>query len=127
MYLSTASVKGGHVARKCASLQDRKFIFVALQRKLRSSKAQLRSLRLKLLEATFNRNFYDCNWYGTVRKNYHEVFFILKKLCLRALHYKKNVKTCINCCGAMHYKHNCVFNISLSFFILRCAFAAQHL
>jgi hypothetical protein len=30
---------------------------IALQRKLRFSKAQLRSLRFKLLEATFYRNF----------------------------------------------------------------------
>ncbi len=38
--------------------QVRKFILVAPQRKLRSKKAQLRSLRFKLLDATFNRNFY---------------------------------------------------------------------
>ncbi len=38
--------------------QVRKFIFVAPQRKLWFSKAQLRSLRFKLLDETFNRNFF---------------------------------------------------------------------
>jgi hypothetical protein len=33
--------------------------FFLLQRKLRSSKAQLRSLRFKILGVTFYRNFYD--------------------------------------------------------------------
>jgi hypothetical protein len=37
--------------------QVRKFIFVALQRKFRFSKALLCSLHFKLLEATFNRKF----------------------------------------------------------------------
>jgi hypothetical protein len=45
--------------RKSAS-----FFFVAPQHKLRLSKAQLRSLRLKILDATFNHNFYDWIWYG---------------------------------------------------------------
>jgi hypothetical protein len=44
--------------------QVRKFFFVAPQRKLRLSKAQLRSLCFKLLDATFNPNFYDRIWYG---------------------------------------------------------------
>jgi hypothetical protein len=88
---STASVKGGHVARKYASLQDRKFIFVALQRKLRSSKPQMRSLCLKLLEATFIRNFYDCNWYAMVRNNYSEVFFKYKKVMLACFALQKKL------------------------------------
>jgi hypothetical protein len=44
--------------------EGRKFIFVAPQRKLGFLKAQLQSLRSELLDATFNRNFYDCIWYG---------------------------------------------------------------
>jgi hypothetical protein len=49
-----------HVALKSASPQ---VFFVVPQRKLWFSKAQLQSLRFKLLNATFNRNFYDCIWY----------------------------------------------------------------
>jgi hypothetical protein len=45
--------------RKSAS-----FFLVAPQRKLMFSKAQLRSLRFKLLDATFNRDFYEWIWYG---------------------------------------------------------------
>jgi hypothetical protein len=41
-----------HVALKSVSSQVRKFFFVAPQCKLSFSKAQLRSLRFKLLEAT---------------------------------------------------------------------------
>jgi hypothetical protein len=48
--------KDGHVALKSASPQ---VFFVAPQRKLRFSKVQLRSLCFKLLDATFNSNFYD--------------------------------------------------------------------
>ncbi len=54
-------VRVGHVALKSASPQ---VFLVAPQRKLRFSKAQLRSLRFKLLDVTFNRNFYDWIWYG---------------------------------------------------------------
>jgi hypothetical protein len=43
----------GHVALKSTSPQVRKFFFVALQRKLRFSKAQLHSVHFKLLDATF--------------------------------------------------------------------------
>jgi hypothetical protein len=42
----------------CAQVS--KFIFVAPQRKLRFSKAQMCSLRFKLLYAIFNYNFYEC-------------------------------------------------------------------
>jgi hypothetical protein len=38
--------------------------FPAPQHKLRSSETQLRSLRFKILAATFNHNFYDWTWYG---------------------------------------------------------------
>jgi hypothetical protein len=38
-------------------VQVRKFSFVAPQRKLRFSKAQLRSLRFKFLDATFMTGF----------------------------------------------------------------------
>jgi hypothetical protein len=51
----------GHYALKSASPQA---FFVAPQRKLRFSKAQLPSLRFKILDATFNHNFYDWIWYG---------------------------------------------------------------
>jgi hypothetical protein len=49
----------GHIALDSASPQVRKLFFLAPQRKLRSSKAQLRSLRFKILGATLNRNFYQ--------------------------------------------------------------------
>ncbi len=49
--------------RKSAS-----FFVVAPQRNLRFSKAQLRSLRSKLLDASFNRNFYDWIWYDVTSR-----------------------------------------------------------
>jgi hypothetical protein len=53
---------------KSTSAQVRKFFFAAPQRKLRFSKAQVHSLRFtgKLLDATFNRNFYKWIWYGKI-------------------------------------------------------------
>jgi hypothetical protein len=45
------------------------------QRKLRFSKAQLRSLRFKLLNATFNRNFYEWIWYGTLNSSKAQLRF----------------------------------------------------
>jgi hypothetical protein len=48
----------------CAEDRKSASFFVAQQRKLKSSKAQLRSLRFKILGTTFNRNFYDWIWYG---------------------------------------------------------------
>ncbi len=54
-------VRVGHIAMKSASPQA---FFLAPQRKLRSLKAQLRSLRFKILDATFNRNFYHRICYG---------------------------------------------------------------
>jgi hypothetical protein len=50
------------------------FFVVAPQRKLSFSKPQMRSLhslRFKLLDATFNRNFYDWIWYGGIPLNWH--------------------------------------------------------
>jgi hypothetical protein len=44
--------------------EERKLFFVAPQRKLTFSKAKLLSLRFKILDATFNRKFYDWIWYG---------------------------------------------------------------
>jgi hypothetical protein len=52
-------------AEECKSASPH-VIFVALQRKLRFSKAQLRSLSFKLLDTTFNRNFYDFIRYQTM-------------------------------------------------------------
>jgi hypothetical protein len=49
-----AFFKGGHVALKSAV---HKFFLVSPQRKLRFSKAQLRSLRCKILGATLNATF----------------------------------------------------------------------
>jgi hypothetical protein len=60
----------GHIALKSASPQVRKLFFVVPQRKLRSSQAQLRSLRFKILGATFKRNFYDWIWYGKTFKDW---------------------------------------------------------
>ncbi len=63
--------------RKSASPQA---FFVAPQRKLRFSKAQLRSLRFKILDATFNRNFYVCIWYGeTHLERYNSVVVVSLK------------------------------------------------
>jgi hypothetical protein len=53
----------GHFALKSASPQVRKLFFVVPQHKLRFSKEQLRSLRFKLIDATFNRKFYEWIWY----------------------------------------------------------------
>jgi hypothetical protein len=50
------------VIQRVERLQVRKLFFVAPQRKLRFSKAHLRSLRFQILDATFNRNFYDWIW-----------------------------------------------------------------
>jgi hypothetical protein len=47
--------------RKSASI-----FFVAPQRKIGCSQAQLRSLRFKLLDATLNHNFYNWSWYGGI-------------------------------------------------------------
>jgi hypothetical protein len=47
----------GHITMKSTSLQVRKLFIVAPQRKRRSSKAQLRSLRFKILRATFVTSF----------------------------------------------------------------------
>jgi hypothetical protein len=52
---ATAITRVGHVALKSASPQV--FFFDLQQCKLRFSEAQLRSLRFKLLDATFNCNF----------------------------------------------------------------------
>jgi hypothetical protein len=52
------------VIQRVERLQARKLFFVAPQRKLRFSKAQLRSLSFQILGATFNRIFYDWIWYG---------------------------------------------------------------
>jgi hypothetical protein len=49
--------KGGHVALKSVSPQDREFIFVLPQLKIRFSKAQLRSLRFKLLDVILIATF----------------------------------------------------------------------
>jgi hypothetical protein len=61
--LTVPTSRVGHNALKSASPQA---FVVAPQRKLRSSKAQLRSLRFKILGATFNLNFYDWIWYGEI-------------------------------------------------------------
>jgi hypothetical protein len=55
--------KVGLVVLKSASPQ---VFFFAPQRKLRFSKAQLGSMRLKLLDATFHCNFYECIWYAGI-------------------------------------------------------------
>jgi hypothetical protein len=47
----------GHVALKSVNPQARKFFVVVPQRKLRLSKAQLRSLRFKILDATVIATF----------------------------------------------------------------------
>jgi hypothetical protein len=41
-----------------------RFFLLAPQRKFRPTKAQLHSLRFKILAATFNHNFYDWTWDG---------------------------------------------------------------
>jgi hypothetical protein len=51
-------------------VQVRKHFFVAPQRKFRFSKVQLRSLSFKILDATFNRNFYEWIWYGETYFNW---------------------------------------------------------
>jgi hypothetical protein len=56
----------GHIALKSASPQA--FFFVAPQCKLRFFKAQLCSLRFKILDVTFIRNFYDWIRYVEVVK-----------------------------------------------------------
>jgi hypothetical protein len=53
-----------HIALKSASPQV--FFFVAPQRKLRFSNAQLAFFRFKLLDTTFNRNLYELVWYGEI-------------------------------------------------------------
>jgi hypothetical protein len=50
--LQIATTRVGHIALKSASPQVLKLFFVAPQRILRFSKAKLRSLRLKILDAT---------------------------------------------------------------------------
>ncbi len=54
----------GQVALKSASPQVHKLFFVAPQRKLRLSKAQLRSLLFILIDATFISYFFEWIWYG---------------------------------------------------------------
>jgi hypothetical protein len=63
----------GHIALKSASPQVRKFFFLVPQRKLRSSKAQLRSLRFKILSATFMTGF------GMVLLNYVGSYSVVVK------------------------------------------------
>jgi hypothetical protein len=48
----------------CAEERKSAIFFVAPQRKLRFSKAQLRFLHFKLFDATFIHNFYHWIWYG---------------------------------------------------------------
>jgi hypothetical protein len=52
--INSQKCRVGHIALKSASPED---FFVAPQRKLRFSKAQLRSLRFKVLDATFMTGF----------------------------------------------------------------------
>jgi hypothetical protein len=50
-------VRVGHIALKSASPQVRKLFFVAPQRKLKFSKAQLRFFRFKILDTTLIATF----------------------------------------------------------------------
>jgi hypothetical protein len=51
-----------HAAKVCMLREERKFILVAPQCKLRFSKAQLRSLRFKIFDATFMTSFGTKLW-----------------------------------------------------------------
>ncbi len=121
----------GHIELKRA--QVHKFFVVAPQRKLRFSKAQLHSLRLKLLDTTFNCNFYEW-WYGKsllaliiqcsglvqrliiwwpglksckLQKSCEKCLSYLKRLRLRfylITFFCANLCSWHNCCGAMRCK-----------------------